>query len=65
MYNNLSTQIKVSPEGVIIEGNHRYTAGRIFRIESKQVPGTLPSSQAGKVVPMNKTTVDKIDWDPQ
>ncbi len=51
-------------DGVIIEGNHRYVAGRIFGAEPSSVPGTLPTSQASQVKPIQQIKVDPVDWDP-
>jgi len=57
----IAPPIKVA-NGIIVEGNHRYVAGRIFGIEPAQVPGGISSSQASRAVPMTATKVDKIDW---
>ncbi|MCL9807678.1 lamin tail domain-containing protein [Flavobacterium amniphilum] len=47
---------------IIIEGNHRYVAGRIFGIEPPRVPYTIPRSQIGLEIFMKKTKVDLFDW---
>lgn len=52
--------IKVS-NNVIIEGNHRYVAGRIFGTEPAQVPGTLAPSQAYRIKPIQQTKVNPKD----
>lgn len=57
--------IKVTNDGVIVEGNHRYVAGRLFGVEPTTVPGTLPPSQASRVVPMEQTKVSPNDWGGQ
>jgi RHS repeat-associated protein len=53
--------IKVA-DGVIIEGNHRYVAGRIFGKEPAVAPGALSPSDASKIVPIQQTKVDLNDW---
>lgn len=53
--------IKVD-NGVIIEGNHRYVAGRLVGQEPAQVPGILSPSQAGKVQPVQNLKIDPVDW---
>jgi len=53
--------IQVDPNtNIIVEGNHRYIAGRIVGID---VP-TTPSTSRGPVVPWSDVTVDPVDWDP-
>ncbi|RKR84187.1 RHS repeat-associated protein [Mucilaginibacter gracilis] len=52
--------IKVA-DGVIIEGNHRYVAGRVFGQEPATVPGNLSPSQAPLVKPVQETVVDPVD----
>lgn len=54
--------IKVTNEGVIVEGNHRYVAGRLFGEEPATTPGTLSPSQASKVQPVQEIKVDPNDW---
>jgi RHS repeat-associated protein len=53
--------IKVA-DGIIVEGNHRYIAGRLFGIEPSQVPYAIPPSQISRAVPIQKTIVDLFDW---
>ncbi|WP_238387938.1 RHS repeat-associated core domain-containing protein, partial [Pararcticibacter amylolyticus] len=53
--------IKVAGD-VIVEGNHRFVAGRIVGQEPAQVPGTLSPSQASSVKPIQATKVDPVDW---
>ena len=47
---------------VIVEGNHRYVAGRLAGREPARTPGTLASGQASKVQPIQKLKIDKTDW---
>lgn len=53
--------IKVS-NGIIVEGNHRYVAGRILGVEPAQVPTKMAPSQAGRAIPINQIKVDLTDW---
>ncbi|NOW95865.1 hypothetical protein FHW89_002529 [Mucilaginibacter sp. SG564] len=53
--------IKVAGD-VIVEGNHRFVAGRIVGQEPAQVPGNLSPSQAPMVKPIQSTKVDPLDW---
>ncbi|STD59672.1 RHS repeat-associated core domain-containing protein [Empedobacter falsenii] len=55
--------IKVTSEGVIVDGNHRYVAGKLTGIEPAQVPGTISPSQQSKVQPVKNTKVDPNDWE--
>jgi RHS repeat-associated protein len=53
----------ISVDGnVIVDGNHRYVAGRLVGTEPPTTPGTLSPSQAGNVQPIQNTTVDPTDW---
>lgn len=54
--------IKVTLDGVIVDGNHRYVAGKLTGNEPAQVPGTLSPSQQSKVQPVQNTKVDQNDW---
>ncbi|QIY92074.1 DUF6443 domain-containing protein [Chryseobacterium gallinarum] len=54
--------IKVTSDGVIVDGNHRYVAGKLTGNEPAQVPGTLSPSQQSKVQPVQNTKVDPNDW---
>ncbi|MFN5961149.1 MAG: RHS repeat-associated core domain-containing protein [Verrucomicrobiota bacterium] len=47
-------------DGVIVNGNHRYVAGRIFGVEPPTVPYPRPSTSVPK--PIQQTTVDPADW---
>jgi hypothetical protein len=47
-------------DGVIVNGNHRYVAGRIFGVEPPTVPYVRPSTSVPK--PIQQTTVDPLDW---
>lgn len=47
---------------VIVEGNHRYVAGRLYGKEPPVAPGTISPSQAPKVKPIQETVVDPNDW---
>jgi hypothetical protein len=58
---SVAPSIKVA-DGVIIEGNHRYIAGRLFGSEPSVVAGSLPASQVSKVVPIQQTVVSPLDW---
>jgi RHS repeat-associated protein len=53
--------IKVSGK-VIVDGNHRYVAGRLVGQEPAQVPGTLSPSQAPLVKPIQSTIVSADNW---
>ncbi len=59
---NVAPAIKVA-DGVIIEGNHRYVAGRLFGVEPPIVPGTMSPSQANRIVPIQQTKVSLLDFD--
>ncbi|MEQ1950424.1 hypothetical protein [Mesorhizobium sp. CN2-181] len=47
-------------EGIIVEGNHRYIAGRIY----KQEPPIQPwaGGRPDRVVPWEKVEIDKAEW---
>jgi len=49
-------------DGVIVNGNHRYVAGRIFGVEPPQVPGTLAPSQVPQIKPIQQIKLDPTDW---
>lgn len=59
-----SPAIKVA-DGVIVEGNHRYIAGRIMGIEPPQVPGTLAPSMKSLVKPIQQIKIDPSVWPNQ
>ena len=45
---------------VIVDGNHRYIAGRLFGIEPPTTPGNLPSSVPTQ--PIQNLKPDPVDW---
>jgi uncharacterized protein RhaS with RHS repeats len=47
---------------VIVDGNHRYVAGRVAGKEPAQTPGTLSPSQASKTQPVQQIKIDPADW---
>lgn len=47
---------------VIVDGNHRYVAGRIVGKEPAQTAGTLSPSQAGRTQPIQNVKIDPSDW---
>ncbi len=53
--------IKVADD-VIIEGNHRYVAGRIFGKEPESVPWAISPSQQSRIKPVNELKIDPTDW---
>lgn len=59
---NTASPIKVTVEGVIVDGNHRYVAGQLTGVEPEIIPGTMSPSQTSKVVPIQETKVSSIDW---
>lgn len=54
--------IKVTSDGILIDGNHRYIAGKLAGEVPEQVPGSISPSQKSKVVPIQETKVDPKDW---
>lgn len=56
-----SPAIKVA-DGVIVDGNHRYIAGRIMGIEPPQVPGTLAPSMKALAKPIQQIKIDPLAW---
>jgi hypothetical protein len=59
---DVAPAIKVG-DGVIVEGNHRYIAGRLFGIEPEQVPGVLPGFKATRPnVSWQEIFLDPVDW---
>lgn len=50
-------------EGVIVDGNHRYAAGRVFGRDPEIRPGTLPESQQPNVRSVQRLRIDPRDWD--
>lgn len=61
----IAPPIKVTSEGVLVDGNHRYVAGKLTGNEPARVPGTLSPSQQSKVGPIQNTKVDPNDWGGQ
>ncbi|MCC9070164.1 RHS repeat-associated core domain-containing protein [Flavobacterium sp. F-65] len=53
--------IKVAGD-IIVDGNHRYIAGRLVGTTPPTVPGSISASQANKVVPIQNTVATKVDW---
>jgi hypothetical protein len=49
-------------EKIIVEGTHRYVAGRVAGQESAQTAGTLSSSPVGKVQAVQNLRIDPLDW---
>ncbi|WP_314101484.1 RHS repeat-associated core domain-containing protein [uncultured Stenotrophomonas sp.] len=47
---------------VIVDGNHRYVAGRIFGQEPSVVPGSVSTSQLSEVRPVQELRFDPVDW---
>ncbi|OCG77975.1 hypothetical protein A9G44_03010 [Gilliamella sp. Occ4-3] len=47
---------------VIVEGNHRYVAGKIVGVLPPKTQGTLAPSNIPKIKPMSETKVDLFDW---
>ena len=56
----MAPQIKVD-RNVIVEGNHRYVAGKIVGILPNAVHGALSLSNIPQVKPMSETVVDLFD----
>ena len=47
---------------VIVDGNHRYIAGRLTGKKPARTAGTLAASQTGKVQPVSNLKIDPSDW---
>ena len=59
---DVAPPIKVD-NGIIVEGNHRYIAGRLFGTEPAVAPGTLPSfKQSAPTVSWQDVKLDPTDW---
>jgi RHS repeat-associated protein len=66
-YVKLLEQGKVAPgikvaEGVIVDGNHRYVAGKVLGKVPATTPGTLPPSQIPLIQPVKNLKIDPFDW---
>jgi hypothetical protein len=57
----ISPPIKVA-ENIIVEGNHRYIAGKIYGKLPDVVPATLPLSMKDMVRPIKEIKIDFKDW---
>ncbi|WP_227660016.1 hypothetical protein [Budvicia aquatica] len=53
--------IKVDGD-VIVEGNHRYVAGKIVGLISESTPGVVSPSRIPLIKLMSNTKIDPIDW---
>ena len=49
-------------DGVIVDGNHRYVAGRVFGKEPAQTPWVRPSHKTGPGLSWDQVFVDAEDW---
>lgn len=47
---------------VIVDGNHRYVAGRLVGQEPTPAAGALSPSQASRVQPIQNLKIDPFDW---
>jgi len=54
--------IKVAEGNIIVEGNHRYVAGRVAGVEPATVPATLSPSQKPFVQPIQSIKIDPLEW---
>lgn len=48
-------------DGILVEGNHRYVAGRIFGVKPARISYTIGPSQRLNAVPMSSTKVYIVD----
>ncbi|WP_411681642.1 hypothetical protein, partial [Clostridium thailandense] len=55
----IAPAIKVD-NGIIVDGNHRYIAGRIFGKEPLQVPGA--GGRPNSIIDWSKLKIDPFDW---
>jgi RHS repeat-associated protein len=53
--------IKVA-DGIIVDGNHRYVAGRLFGTDPATAPGTISRSQIPLAKPVQDLKFDPLDW---
>lgn len=56
---DVAPPIKVD-NGIIVDGNHRYIAGRIFGKEPPQIPGA--GGRPNSIIDWNKLKIDPFDW---
>ena len=47
---------------IIIDGNHRYIAGKVLGKKPSTTPGTLSESDRSRVKPMSEILIDTVDW---
>ncbi|MDK1377244.1 MULTISPECIES: SpvB/TcaC N-terminal domain-containing protein [unclassified Sinorhizobium] len=57
----IAPPIKVSGNA-IVDGNHRYVAGRLVGREPARTAGTLSPSQHARLQPVEKLKIDPVDW---
>ena len=57
---DVAPPIKVD-NGIIVDGNHRYIAGRIFGKEPPQIPGA--GGRPNSIIDWNKLKIDPFDWE--
>lgn len=55
----IAPPIKVD-NGIIVDGNHRYVAGRIFGQEPAQIPWT--GGNPSRVIDWSNLKIDPFDW---
>lgn len=53
--------IKVD-DGVVVDGNHRYIAGRLFGKEPPITPGARPTHRTGPGLSWDDMKLDPTDW---
>ncbi|EKQ58496.1 wall-associated protein, partial [Xanthomonas citri pv. malvacearum str. GSPB1386] len=58
---SVAPAIKVA-DGVIVDGNHRFVAGRVMGQEPPTQPGTISPGQLDQVRPVQEMKVDPTDW---
>jgi len=56
--------IKVA-DGILVDGNHRYIAGRLYGTEPPVTPGSLSPSQIPLAKPIQELKFDPLDWGNQ
>lgn len=59
--NKVAPAIRVA-DGIIVEGNHRYVAGRLVGKEPEILPGAIAPSQRSLAKPIQEIKIDPIDW---